>query len=182
MYHPLPMNQHMSDIEPGAPVPQTLQKDPAPALLFEMMRSFVTLAHTLNLSHAVAELVSTRQTVRRHIQQLEEAMGAPLFTIENRRYSLTKVGLEALPEARDILDRGKLWLDGKTRHADGMLRLSHEEPNGWSFHQQQKAKPFAPCAPMCWCIAIRPMDGFVPKWGRNPFTRNGGAGPTRAAA
>ncbi len=138
MYHTLPMNQHMSDIEPVAPVPQTLQKDPAPALLFEMMRSFVTLAHTLNLSHAVAELASTRQTVRRHIQQLEEAMGAPLFTIENRRYSLTKAGTEALPEARDILDRGKLWLDGKTRHADGMLRLSYEEPSGWCFHQQQQ--------------------------------------------
>ena len=138
MYHPLPMNQHMSDIEPVAPVPPTPQKDPAPALLFEMIRSFVTLAQTLNLSHAVAQLASTRQTVRRHIQQLEKAMGAPLFTIENRRYSLTKAGVEALPEARDIIDRGKLWLDGKTRHADGMLRLSHEEPNGWSFHQQQQ--------------------------------------------
>ena len=99
MYHPLPMNQHMSDIEPVAPVPPTPQKDPAPALLFEMIRSFVTLAQTLNLSHAVAQLASTRQTVRRHIQQLEKAMGAPLFTIENRRYSLTKVGVEALPEA-----------------------------------------------------------------------------------
>jgi len=132
------MNQHMSDIEPVDTVPQTSQKEPAPALLFEMMRSFVTLASTLNLSHAVAQMTSTRQTVRRHIQQLEDTMGAPLFSIENRRYSLTKAGEEALPEARDILDRGKLWLGGKTRHVDGMLRLSYEEPNGWCFHQKQQ--------------------------------------------
>ncbi|WP_243261558.1 LysR family transcriptional regulator [Sulfitobacter dubius] len=128
----------MSDIAPVDAAPKPRQKEPAPALLFEMIRSFVTLASTLNLSHAVAQLSSTRQTVRRHIQQLEDTMGAALFSIENRRYSLTKVGIEALPEARDILDRGKLWLDGKTRHADGMLRLSHEEPNGWCFHQQQQ--------------------------------------------
>ncbi|SFG83615.1 regulatory helix-turn-helix protein, lysR family [Sulfitobacter dubius] len=132
------MNQHMSDIAPVDAAPKPRQKEPTPALLFEMIRSFVTLASTLNLSHAVAQLSSTRQTVRRHIQQLEDTMGAALFSIENRRYSLTKVGIEALPEARDILDRGKLWLDGKTRHADGMLRLSHEEPNGWCFHQQQQ--------------------------------------------
>ncbi|WOI27836.1 LysR family transcriptional regulator [Sulfitobacter dubius] len=128
----------MPDIAPVDAAPKPRQKEPAPALLFEMIRSFVTLASTLNLSHAVAQLSSTRQTVRRHIQQLEDTMGAALFSIENRRYSLTKVGIEALPEARDILDRGKLWLDGKTRHADGMLRLSHEEPNGWCFHQQQQ--------------------------------------------
>ncbi|WP_244152153.1 LysR family transcriptional regulator [Sulfitobacter dubius] len=128
----------MSDIAPVDAAPKPRQKEPTPALLFEMIRSFVTLASTLNLSHAVAQLSSTRQTVRRHIQQLEDTMGAALFSIENRRYSLTKVGIEALPEARDILDRGKLWLDGKTRHADGMLRLSHEEPNGWCFHQQQQ--------------------------------------------
>ncbi|MEP3512466.1 MAG: hypothetical protein ABJN38_11970, partial [Lentilitoribacter sp.] len=37
------------------------------ALLHEMIRSFTTLARTLNLSHAVKELGSTRQTLRRHI-------------------------------------------------------------------------------------------------------------------
>ena len=41
-------------------------------LLFEMLRSFTTLARTLNLSHAVEELNSTRQTIRRHISQLED--------------------------------------------------------------------------------------------------------------
>ena len=50
---------------------------PSHAILFELLRSFTTLARTLNLSHAVKELRSTRQTVRRHIAQLEEMRGTP---------------------------------------------------------------------------------------------------------
>ena len=61
-------------------------------LLFEMIRSFTTLAKTLNLSHAVSELNSTRQTVRRHIAQLEAVKGETLFTLESRQYHLTEAG------------------------------------------------------------------------------------------
>jgi DNA-binding transcriptional LysR family regulator len=52
-------------------------------LLFEMIRSFSKLAKTLNLSHAVHELSSTRQTVRRHIASLEEIKGENLFEVVN---------------------------------------------------------------------------------------------------
>ena len=109
-----------------------------PALLFEMIRSFVVLADTLNLSHAVKQLESTRQTVRRHISQLEELMGAALFEVDERRYQLTERGIEVLPEAIDILARGKIWVQGNTRHVGGLLRLEHEAPNGWNFYQQQQ--------------------------------------------
>jgi biotin operon repressor len=132
------MNQHLIASEPVNPVPPLSLKEPAPPLLFEMIRSFVTLANTLNLSHAVAELNSTRQTVRRHIQQLEDAMGAPLFEIDARRYTLTQNGVDALPAARDILARGKLWIEGKSRHMQGLQRLSYEDKTGWSFYQQQQ--------------------------------------------
>ena len=71
-----------------------------PGLLFEMIRSFVTLAATLNLSHAVKDLGSTRQTVRRHISTLEDAMGVPLFYVDDRRYYLTVAGENALPDAK----------------------------------------------------------------------------------
>lgn len=109
-----------------------------PALLYEMIRSFVVLSETLNLSHAVLKLNSTRQTVRRHIGNLEELMNVTLFTIDDRRYQLTDAGREALPEAMDLLARGEVWANGKIRNIDGLLRLSHEEPNGWSFFQQQQ--------------------------------------------
>ena len=66
----------VSYIEPplNAPTPNLTEVNQP--LLFEMIRSFTTLAQTLNLSHAVAELNSTRQTVRRHISQLEALRSA----------------------------------------------------------------------------------------------------------
>ncbi|MDF3416177.1 LysR family transcriptional regulator [Sulfitobacter sp. M57] len=102
-----------------------------------MIRSFVTLAATLNLSHAVKELDSTRQTVRRHIAQLEAAMGAPLFLVEERRYSLTSLGQSVLPDAQDILARGKIWLSGQSRTV-GVLQRLQANVGDWDFYQQQQ--------------------------------------------
>jgi biotin operon repressor len=118
------------------PVPSP-KEAPPPALLFEMTRSFVTLARTLNLSHAVAELSSTRQTLRRHITQLETEMGVQLFNVEDRRYSLTKAGEAALPEALDLVARFTMWLRGTAKHHNNMQYVNFALPNGWSFHQQQ---------------------------------------------
>ena len=107
------------------------------ALLHEMIRSFVTLARTLNLSHAVKELGSTRQTVRRHITQLEAAKGVELFTVEDRQYQLTEAGKNALPEALTLLARANTWLNSNVSHVSGLQRLSTGLPSGWSFDQQQ---------------------------------------------
>lgn len=107
-------------------------------LLHEMIRSFTTLARTLNLSHAVKELGSTRQTLRRHIALLEQAKGTPLFSVEDRQYRLTEAGARALPEALDILARGNSWLSGTISHVDGLQHLSHSLPSGWNFWQQQR--------------------------------------------
>ena len=108
------------------------------ALLHEMLRSFTTLARTLNLSHAVKELGSTRQTLRRHITQLEEARGEPLFHVEDRQYQLTEAGENALPEALEILARGNSWLNATVNHHSGLQRLTTSLPSGWSLDQQQR--------------------------------------------
>ena len=107
-------------------------------LLFEMIRSFTTLAETLNLSHAVAELNSTRQTVRRHIAQLEAVKGEPLFALESRQYHLTEAGRRALPEALDLLARGRSWLLGQISHRNGLEHVHAELPEGRSFWMQQR--------------------------------------------
>jgi len=106
-------------------------------LLFEMIRSFTTLARTLNLSHSVAELNSTRQTVRRHISILEELRGAPLFHVVNRRYELTDAGYAALPEAQDLLLRGMAWARGQSG-STGDLQYLKASQGDWVFHQQQQ--------------------------------------------
>jgi biotin operon repressor len=120
------------------PPSQMILLQTAPALLNEMMRSFVGLARTLNLSVAVEQLGSTRQTVRRHIAQLEEAMGFSLFEVEDRRYVLTDRGAQALAPAQVLLDQGKVWYSGQFEHVAGMLKFSYESEDGWIYYQQQQ--------------------------------------------
>ena len=107
-------------------------------LLFEMIRSFTTLARTLNLSHAVAELNSTRQTVRRHISQLEVLRGEQLFQIKDRKYELTDAGAAALPDAQDLLLRARAWSRGQTS-SHGALQYLKASEGDWVFYQQQQA-------------------------------------------
>ena len=106
-------------------------------LLFEMLRSFTVLAKHLNLSHAVAELNSTRQTVRRHIAQLEEMKGGDLFLLKDRQYALTDLGQKVLPEAEDLIARAEGWMRGHSSIVNGLQRLQFTAPDGWFLHQQQ---------------------------------------------
>lgn len=111
----------------------------APALLYEMIRSFVVLADTLNLSHAVRHLGSTRQTVRRHISLLEELLDRPLFNVNDRRYEITPHGHGLLPEAREILSRSNNWLSGSVSDVNSLQHVSKRIGNRWHFSQQQHA-------------------------------------------
>lgn len=106
-------------------------------LLFEMIRSFTTLAQTLNLSHAVTELNSTRQTVRRHISQLESLRGEELFRTKDRRYELTEAGEAALPEARELLLHARAWSRGQTGVRSALQYMQAREGD-WVFYQQQQ--------------------------------------------
>lgn len=95
----------------------------SPALLFEMLRSFASLARTLNLSESVRELGTTRQTMRRHIALLEEYKGSPLFTFDNRQYRLTDTGRESLREAEELIARGDAWLHDESKHVNELFYL-----------------------------------------------------------
>lgn len=107
------------------------------AILYEMMRSFASLARTLNLSRTVRELNSTRQTVRRHISILEDEMGVKLFTVRDRMYHLTEAGHAALREAEDLISRADAWVKHKSGHDDGLYYLAHSEgPESPYFLQQ----------------------------------------------
>lgn len=106
-------------------------------LLFEMLRSFVILAQHLNLSRAVGELNSTRQTVRRHISQLEEVKGGALFELKDRTYKLTPLGEKILPEAQDLVARAEGWVLGQASLVNGLQRLHYEQEDGWFLFQQQ---------------------------------------------
>lgn len=113
----------------SAPFPQSL--------LFEMLRSFTTLARHLNLSRAVAELSSTRQTVRRHISQLETLKGGALFKLHDRQYRLTELGERVLPEAQDLVARAEGWAQGNSSIVNGLQRLAQVGDDGFYLYQQQ---------------------------------------------
>ena len=100
-----------------------MKKIQCQSILFELLRSFSMLARTLNLSKAVRELGSTRQTVRRHICLLEDARGEKLFSVEDRQYSLTAAGHSTLQGAEDILALGEAWLASVSSHRDGLASI-----------------------------------------------------------
>jgi biotin operon repressor len=105
-----------------------------------MLRAFVCVAHHLNLSKACDELGATRQTVRRHITDLEAIKGAKLFEVEERQYRLTSFGRGALPGARAILLQLNLWSgqSALTRHLAGGLECSqYTDADGRKFYSQQ---------------------------------------------
>lgn len=131
------------------------------SILFELLRSFAALARTLNLSHAVKELNSTRQTVRRHINLLEELRGEPLFELVDRQYVLTEAGHRALPEAKDILARGQAWMQSQSSHVNGLFAVRYTSDPTFDYYQQQhpisraqtQSSPLMRLALSCWALS-----------------------------
>jgi hypothetical protein len=105
-----------------------------------MLRAFVCLSGHLNLSRACEELGATRQTVRRHITDLETIKGGKLFEVEDRQYRLTPFGRGSLPGARAILLQLDLWSgqSALTRQLTGGLESSrYTDADGRAFYSQQ---------------------------------------------
>lgn len=117
-----------------------MNNDTPPSTLFEILRSFTTLANTLNLSETVQRLGVTRQTVRRHINTLEELKGAKLFELRNRSYTLTDAGMQCRLEAQVILDQTEDWLRNRSvraRSKGALERVTYKDEKGYCFHAQQ---------------------------------------------
>jgi hypothetical protein len=74
-----------------------------------MLRAYVVLSRTLNLTKTCKELNATRQTVRRHINELEAIKGGKLFEVDERQYRLTELGKESLSDAAGILRNLDSW-------------------------------------------------------------------------
>lgn len=112
------------------------------AITFDMLRAFESLASTLNLTETSDELGFTRQTVRRHISNLEAVKGGQLFSLNKHSYALTKLGDSSLAGARSILRQAEAWSKGfvtntgssqhleyaRATDADGRSFISHQHP------------------------------------------------------
>jgi DNA-binding transcriptional LysR family regulator len=69
----------------------------------QQLRQFVTLAETLNFHRAAAQLNMAQPPLSISIRKLEEELGAPLFVRGQQGVQLTREGMAALPDARQVL-------------------------------------------------------------------------------
>lgn len=105
-----------------------------------MLRAFVCMSRNLNLSKASAEMRATRQTVRRHITDLETILGETLFEVVDRQYHLTAHGHASLDEARSLLLQLDAWSGQsslKKNSAQGLEMLQFTDADGKVFYSQQ---------------------------------------------
>ena len=92
-----------------------------------MLRAFESLARTLNLSETAENLGTTRQTVRRHISELEACRGGTLFSLHRQSYALTPLGASSLSGARSMLRQAERWSQGEIKSASGFQHLEYAQ-------------------------------------------------------
>lgn len=92
----------------------------------QQLRTYVTLARTLNMSRAAEELEMTPSGVSHCLKALEQDLGCRLFERSSRRFALSHAGREFLTEAERILDQMRsarekvhAWTDWR----QGQLRI-----------------------------------------------------------
>ena len=68
-----------------------------------MLAAFVKVAETLSVSHSAQALGVGKSAVSKRVAQLEEALGATLFSRSTRRVALTPAGEHYLEHARRAL-------------------------------------------------------------------------------
>lgn len=105
-----------------------------------MLRAFVSMSRNLNLSKTCQELGATRQTVRRHLTDLERIKGEQLFEVTERQYYLTPSGQASLDGAKALLLQLDTWSGQSTlrRNFSGGLEASrYTDADGREFFSQQ---------------------------------------------
>ncbi len=106
----------------------------------DMLRAFVCLSRHLNLSKASDELGTTRQTVRRHITDLEVILEQKLFEVVDRQYQLTSFAIDALDNAKTLLLELDTWSGQsalKKSTSGGLEKLQFTDSAGRVYYSQQ---------------------------------------------
>ncbi len=105
-----------------------------------MLRAFVCMSRTLNLSKTCQELGATRQTVRRHLTDLERIKGEQLFEVADRQYKLTSYGQASLEGAKSILVNLDTWSGESNltkKFSQGLESSRYVDGDGKEFFSQQ---------------------------------------------
>lgn len=84
-----------------------------------LLRAFVQTARSLTFSEAAAALHVTQPALTKQIQQLEAAVGAPLFRRGRHGSELTAVGAALIDDAQEIVDLTARFRERADRVASG---------------------------------------------------------------
>lgn len=117
----------------------TLKNTTLPSVFTEMLQSFIVLGETKRLSASVEILNVSRQTIRRHINTLEQLKGTKLFSENNRHYQLTDDGKAALEGAKLLIKSSNAWVNDVSNSYKGLLSTSVEvSENSWLYSQRHR--------------------------------------------
>ena len=100
---------------------------------WDLYRTFNAVLREGSLSGAARALGLTQPSVARHVDALEEAVGAPLFLRTSRGLSPTDAALELKPFAELMASTSAALLrtaEGRTGEVDGTVRISASEVVG----------------------------------------------------
>ena len=106
-----------------------------------MLRAFVCMSRNLNLSKTCQELGATRQTVRRHLTDLERIKGEQLFVVTDRQYQLTSSGQASLESAKSLLLNLDTWSGESSltkKFSQGLESSRYVDAEGREFFSQQQ--------------------------------------------
>lgn len=96
----------------------------------QQLECFATLAKTLNYAKAAEQLSMTQPAVSRQIKSLENEMGVRLFQRTTRSVTLTQVGWQFLPDARQILAiyyRSREWMESFHKNERNLLQIGYAD-------------------------------------------------------
>lgn len=93
-----------------------------------LIRSFLTLARTRNVTEAARRLYLSQQAVSKHLARLEEDLGCPLFTRERGSMALTEQGalyFDTFSHMEETLSAAREQADRMTSAERNQLVISH---------------------------------------------------------
>jgi DNA-binding transcriptional LysR family regulator len=103
------------------------------AIPWDLYRSFLALARHGSLSRAAHALRLTQPTLGRHLDQLEQALGAPLFTRSQRGLIPTRTALDLVPLAEAMQSAAEAMARAASSPAGdiaGVVRITASEVIG----------------------------------------------------
>ena len=137
-----------------------------PPMFYQMLQSYVALATTLNLSKAVEKQGTARQTIRRHITELERLCGEKFLVFDQGKFAITPAGIQALETARELLEQAKYWLVDRDKYTRGLRSANLAMDDGVPFYAQRHpmlkiwtlAPPMLQKGLQAWCVAAGQID------------------------